>query len=155
MTVGIGTLAYDVKDKIIEKLQTAPGFEEFVTGSQTYSIEYAYNEESDMRPRSYIRTGEIMWDDEAAIALGGNRRDEFFRISIEIEVTHPGDTQKEANDRVKALMQAFEAMVRNPRWSGLPLTDSQLKPQLHEEYPTDNGRGAILVLFLVVQARKS
>lgn len=147
-----GTLAFDVKDTLYTKLLAEPGFADMDPEAITYG---AGLNVVDTRPRETISIGEIEWLDERAIALGFSRRDEFFTIMITIGSFWSIDTQQEANHRVRDRMKTLEAMVRDPRWSGLPIVWTELKPRLLGEGPTDGGRGAILVLHLSCVARKS
>lgn len=149
-----GTLAFDMKDTLVTRLRAESAFADLA--AQDDAISYGAGARGVMyRPRETIAVGEIEWSDEVAIALGYSRRDEFFQIMITIESHTPGDTQKQANERVRDRMKVIEAMVRIPTWSGLPITWSELKPRLLGEGPDDGGRGAILVLSLNVVARKS
>jgi len=148
-----GTYAFDVKDALVDKLLLEPGLAALVADD---AVTYGYGVWSvPGRPRATIWVGEIEWDDEKSVGLGQSRRDEWFRIMITIEVTFPGDTQKEANYRARDYMKIIEAMVRNPRWSGLPVLESEIKPQLLGEGPGDMGRSAMLIMSLHVKARKS
>jgi len=147
-----GTLAFDVKAALVTLLKADAGMQALVPPDD---ITYGYgNFGAGERPRLMIWVGEIEWDDEISIALGAQRRDEFFRIMITIESVTEGDTQEEANARVKAVMQVIEGLVRDPRWSGLPLTQSQIKPQMLGEAPGNTAYAAMLILSLQVQARK-
>jgi len=147
-----GTLAFDVKAALVNLFKADAGMQALVPPDDiTYGLGgFGAGE----RPRLLIWVGEIEWDDEVSIALGAQRRDEFFRIMITIESANEGDTQEEANNRVEAVMQAIEVLIRDPRWSGLPLKQSQLKPQMLGEASSNTGRAAILILSLQVQARK-
>lgn len=148
-----GTLAFDVKDALVDKLKLEPALAAMAADE---AITYGYGVfGAGGRPRQSIWVGEIEWDDEVSVGLGQSRRDEFFRIMLTIECVFPGDTQKEANYRARDLMKVVEAMVRNPRWSGLSVVESELKPQLLGEGPGDNGRAAMLIMSLHVRARKS
>jgi len=153
-----GTLAFDFKDAFIAALQADSTLAPMMI-DPAHPLEVWYGDLSsagEFRPRLLIMVGEIQWYDERAIALGGLRRDEYFQVLVTIESHVPGDTQKEANDRVEALMQAVEHILKDPRASGLPLAYSELKPQMLAEGPDGNdGRGAVLVLAVDCSARKS
>lgn len=150
-----GTLAFDLKDALVAALKADPALADLAADEDAISYGFA-NRGAQSRPREVIAVGEIEWDDEIAIALGYSRRDEFFRIMLTIESHGAGETQQEANYHVRDRMKVVEALVRDPRWSGLPLLWSELKPRMLGEGPDDSGgRGAVLVLSLHVVARKS
>ena len=150
-----GTYAFDIKTALVAMLKADAGMLAVMENNPD-AITYGYgNFGAGERPRLTVWVGEIEWDDEQAIALGGARRDELFRIMITIESAVEGDTQEEANDRVEAIMKVIEALVRNPRWSGLGDVRSELKPQMLGEAPGNTGRMAMLILSLQVKARKS
>lgn len=149
-----GTMAFDMKDTLVTRLRAEPALADLAALDD--AISYGFPARGAMfRPRESISVGEIEWSDELGTGLGFNRRDEYFQIMITIESHVGGDTQKQANERVRDRMKVIEAMVRVPTWSGLPIVWSELKPRLLGEGPDDGGRGAILVLSLNVMARKS
>lgn len=155
MTIGVGTLAFDLKEVFVNTLK-ADSTLLAIEGMTAEAVTYGYGEfGAGQRPRLVVWAGEIEWDEEISKGLGASRRDEFFRMMITIESFFPNDSQLTANNRVKAVMQRIEAIVRNPRWSGLPITMSELKPQMLGEAPADDGRAAVLIMSLHVQARKS
>lgn len=148
-----GTTAYDVKDALHATLLAHPDFAALANDDAIWYGDLTTGSEG--RPREVIMIGEIEWYDEVGTGLGQLRRDEFYQILITIESHVPDDSQQEANHRVRDWMRKLEAIIKNPRWAGLPLVTSQLKPQVHAEGPDgDDGRGAVQVLALDVHARK-
>lgn len=150
----MGTQAFDVKDALYNLLKADSAILAIMPEDAVmYGVQGNFG--ANESPRQAIKIGEIEWDDELSVGLGMSRRDEYFRILIVVESFELGDTQQEANNRVKAVMQRIETLVRNPRWSGLPVLMTELKPQLLSEGPGDEGRAAIQIMSLHVQARKS
>lgn len=156
-----GTFAFDVKDALVTALRADATLAGIIThpeigGVVDEDISYGYGPWGpNGRPRLMIWVGEIEWDDEASVGLGMSRRDEMFRIMVTTESWVPGDTQIQANNRVQSMMKAIEALVRNPRWSGLGIVHSELKPLMLGETLSDQGRAAVLIMSLHVRARKS
>jgi hypothetical protein len=149
------TRAFAVKRKLFEVLSAdppAPAAEN--NDDESVPIWYGYKTTQN-RPREVIWIGEIRWSTEDPVSLGNLSRDETFEIVVTIEVHVPGYTQEQANDRAEILMGYLEEAVRDPRWSGLALNSSGLRPQyLGEGADSNNSRGAVLVTLLRVTARK-
>jgi hypothetical protein len=99
--------------------------------------------------------GEIEWDYEQPGALGWLEREEQYRILLTIECHRPGDTQVDANHRVRDIMHAVETLMRQRNPLGIPNTQSVgIAPQLLGEGADSDGRGAILVTSILVRVRK-
>ncbi len=149
------TKAFAVKQALFDKLSESPPAPAAENNDDaTVPIWYGY-QSTQNRPREVIWIGEVRWSTEDPVSLGNLSRDETFEIVITIEVHIPGYTQKQANDRVEILMGHIEEVLRDPRWSGMPLVNSGFRPQyLGEGADSNNSRGAVLVSLLRVTARK-
>ncbi len=149
------TKAFAVKRALYNRLlesPPAPAAEN--NDDETVPIWYGYKTTQN-RPREVIWIGEIRWSTEDPVSLGNLSRDETFEIVVTIEVHVPGFDQEQANERAEILMGYLEEQVRDPRWSGLALVNSGLRPQyLGEGADGQNSRGAVLVTLLRVTARK-
>lgn len=146
-----GTVAFDIKDALKVLLDNDVTLNAMDPKPQ---IDYGFDGKASEMPRFSIQIGEIFWEDESSTALGAHRRDEKFNMAILIQSHGPGDSQKEANDRVEAAMQAIEMIVRDERWSGITgVYGSGIVPQYLMEGTDAEGRASILLLRLVISAR--
>jgi len=146
------TTAFDVKDAVKAALDADATLS--AMANPICAITYGFDGRPDELPRLSVQVGEIVWDFERPITIGNRKRDEEYSIPLLIQSHVPGDTQKDANNRVKAVMQAMENIFRNERWSGVAgVWSSGIVPQQLAEGTDAEGRGAILLLRLYVTAR--
>jgi hypothetical protein len=142
-----GTTAFDAKDNLVT----------LIRGDSTFSqteVWYGYQGQMENMPRDLVWVGEIEWDDEEPFALGAMKRDETYRILVTFESHWPGDNQQEANHRVRDKMQALETLLRQRNPLNLPnVMSTGIVPQLLGEGQDPEGRGALLVCSVRVQAR--
>lgn len=148
----VSTTAFNAKDAIIALLSASPSFD-------PDAVYYGHPGTTVPDFTEWVWVGEIEWDNEEAVALGGGKRDEVYRIIVTLESHVPDDTQRDANYRVKTKMYAIEQMLAvgpgNPNPLGISSAMVDLEPQfLGEGRNAVSGRGAILVLSVRVQARK-
>lgn len=146
-----GTKAFDLKDALVTRFKA-----DTTIGAMTPPVDITYGFEGhvDELPRYAVQVGEIQWDSEDDVTLGNHRRDERFYIVLVLHSHVPGDTQPEANARIESLMQAVEASIRDPRWSGIAnVISSGFVPQYLAEGADAEGRGAILLSRIYVAAR--
>lgn len=144
-----GTTAFAAKAGLIALLKGA------TWPTENPDIWYGYQGQSTDMPREVVWVGEIEWDSEEAASLGNFAREEVYRILVTIEVHHAGATQEEANDRANELMQVIEQLLRqrNPLGITNPVSVGMV-PHLLGEGQDAEGRGAILVTSVRVEARK-
>jgi len=151
MTDSIGTTAFDAKAALVTLLNGAADPGEPLAG---VDIWYSYQGASMEMPREVVWLGEVDWIDETAVSLGAMKRVEEYEIVLTVEVHRPGDTQEEANARIKSMFQAVEALLRQRNPLGLPDIEScGIKPKIWGEGRDADGRGAILVSKIRVRAR--
>lgn len=147
-----GTTAFDVKQALVDKLRLLPALAEMAANGDIW---YAYQGRTSTTPRSFMWAGEIEWRSEEGASLGALKREEYYEIVLTIESHMMDATQEEANARVRTFMTVVEAMLRDPRWSGVPgVFETGLEPKMLGEGTDPNGRGAILVCTVCVKARK-
>lgn len=143
-----GTTAFLAKDRLKALLDASPDL-------TTVDRWYAYEGAAQEMPRECVWLGEIEWEYEKPAQMGNLSRTEEYKILLTIEVHRPGDTQREANLRVEALMQTVEGLLRQRNPLGIPNTESiGIEPQLLGEGRDADGRGAILVTAVRVRVRK-
>ena len=146
-------MAFDVKDALVTKISanaTLLAIPDFTADN----VFYGFSGRPEEFPRLAVQIGEISWESERDVTLGGLKRDEAFYITLAIHSHVPGDTQQVANGRVKAMAQAIEILVRDPRWSQVAhVIMSGFVPQYLAEGTDAEGRGAILMARVYVTAR--
>lgn len=148
-----GTTLFDAKDALFALLSANATLR--AMSNPECVVTYGFGGRPDELPRLTVEIGEAVWDGEDEVALGAHKRDEHYSIAILIQVHNPGDTQKEANDRAKTVMQAIEIALRDERWSQptVSLWSTAIIPQYQAEGADPEGRGTIVLLRLQIAAR--
>lgn len=148
----MGTVAFEVKRKLIEKTQANPAFAALNTDLAIWDSSYS----GTARPRKLIWFGEIAWQNEEPASLGALKRLEEFDVRFGIEI-HEGDpTQAAATAKAETLLVAFELMMRDPRVLGIGGIESLgiVPVGLGEGADIDQGRAALFAGQVHVRARK-
>lgn len=102
---------------------------------------------------------ELVWlagveGEQEAAALGAQRREETFRLTIIIDVFVQGQNQRAATDRAFELMAIIETVLRADGSLGNVVRFSEIDgPLTLEEMASDTARGARLTIMVAAAAR--
>lgn len=142
------TTAFAAKTALVELIRAAPEFADV-------DVWYGYlGGNAGQRPREVIWTGEVAWEEADGAAIGFLRRNETYGILLTVESHFPGDTQEDANGRVRDRVATLVELLRDPRALGVPgIIEMGIVPQLLGEGADDGGRGAIYVVSVRIRAR--
>lgn len=99
--------------------------------------------------------GTVAWDEEWA-SLGAGRRTERYTLELIINVTTPGNDQREATERAFALLNEIgKAVLGDPTLGGRMLTSAELVFRTLGEGMYDEGREAQIAAGIRCDARLS
>jgi hypothetical protein len=153
----MGTTAFDIKEALIAQAKLRPALSALADDGAIWDSAYS----GSTRPRQLLWFGEIVWALDQNVAFGRTppSREEEYNIRVGIEINDNDDSQTDANDKAKAIMQDLEDMVGHynlfaPAAPGLVRIG--IVPIGLGEGPggAEGGRAAFMALQVNVTARK-
>lgn len=134
-----------VKAALVERLELAtwPGARPTV----------AYGWPRDI-PREVIMVGGTAEGAQEWVAFGTRDRNETYRLTLVVQVTHPGQSQRVATERAFALLGVVEDVLRTDPTLGIAdtLVAELAVPRL-QEGPDTEGYAAVVTAGVGVRAR--
>lgn len=154
----MGTTAFDMKDLLVAQSLLRPALVDLANDNAIWDSAYSGTQ----RPRKLLWFGEITWALDQNVAFGRTppSREEEYNIRAGIEINDNDETQKDANDKAKVIMQDLEDMVGHYDLfaSAAPrgLVRIGIVPIGLGEGPggAEGGRAAFMALQVNVTARK-
>lgn len=150
----MGTVAFDAKNALVAKALADTGIMTALNNDTSAVWDSSYS--GTKRPYRLLWFGETTWENEEPASLGMLKRVETFNIRMGIEIMENDTTQREANDKAKAVMFAFEAMMRDPRVLGIAGIESigVVPVGIGEGPSATSGRATLLAAQVRIRARK-